>query len=213
FRPILYLAALPAYLSLKFTGIFFHAFIFVDYFGRYLAKLRNNLVVKMNHWTTEAEQSSKHLRRNPLKVAACMPFATITAAIPIVGNGTFAHTASVIEDLSKSTLAQLRQIVRSIYAISYRTIRKPETSPADKKSAYIHLAIFTILGGMIAILSIFDLISDLINNIKTIALQYLNTRSFGIRRNFWGFLLNPLWLLILSPILIAVLLSPYFQLF
>lgn len=208
--PFLFVFAILVYPWLMLTGLLFRGLFVVDIVGFWIAKKRVQLLDKMREYERELESSPENFEKNPLKIAALMPVASLTAVIPVVGGGIAAVTANFFDDLNRGAFGELRAMVKNVFSANLRMVQhKPDLTEREKRIAYTNIVLFSFVGLGVAILSVFDLLSDFIGHSRKLMLGYLHNRSYGICAGFFGFLLNPYLLLLLSPVIILILVSPY----
>ncbi len=209
-RPFMWIPAIVALPQLLLTGLLFRSLFFIDMLGFWIARKRVEILDRLKHFERHMEDNQKTFTNNPLKIAALMPIAALTAIIPVVGGGIAAITVNFFDDLNKGPFGELRAIVINVLNLNLRVLRhKKDITEKEKSTAYLNLVLFAFVGLGVAILSIFDIISDFVSHSRRLMLTFLNDRSFGIYRTFSGFIFNPYLLLILSPIIFLILLLPY----
>lgn len=216
FRPFLFIFSIIASALLMIGSLLFNVLRIFDVLSSLVDSLRQTLLNKLRNLSTSLDNSFLSFLLYPVIMILIAAIFIISVLIPKISTNHSTVGHHVINNMSLTGVGTFREIIqiglsgiRNLY--SYVGNKFILVRPFLIIPCLINTMLLMILILGATPLLLFDMISYLIDQIRIVCIRVSRSLSEGIRNSFTSFIINPLVMLVLVPIIIAALIIPKFS--
>lgn len=201
------------YILMGAGGIFFRLFIVFDWLSAIVDSLRNSVLNKMKNLKENISTSFIAFIINPFLIALLAPVFFICAVLPKFSSQVPGIIGESMEQFSNGSFREMNKISWGaahnlfLYVSNATLLMKPLLGIIA-----IFLSVFLIVvGAVFFVLTIFDLISGIIDKMRMGLVRFTQSIALASERNFIYLIVSPALMILMIPILVFLLIVPKFS--
>lgn len=214
-KPFALVAALVYGAIFKLISMIFHLLVIFDWIGGLTDALRKKLLNIVEHISLGIDNSLFSFLINPIALVIVVPMFLLSLFIPKFSSNVALNMA--VDELTgildgSGIFFRIKEIVWSsanrLFAYVSKTflILKPFVAVV----AIGYSIVLMIIGMLFFILIPLDWLSQIIENSRQMIVNFVYNRQYSIQNSLGGFLITPVFLIVLAPLFLAVVLVPKF---